>query len=70
MGFGERLQGRVEANGSPLVVGIDPHRSRLPEPIVDGMHTPERALATWGCGVVEAVAPHAVAVKPPESLIV
>jgi len=64
MGFGERLVEAVVRCGSPLVVGIDPHRGRLPHPIVGKLGDPRSALVEWGCGVVEAVDGVAVAVKP------
>ncbi|MCB9673542.1 MAG: orotidine-5'-phosphate decarboxylase [Alphaproteobacteria bacterium] len=50
--------------GSPLVVGLDPHASRLPEPIAARLDDPRAALGAWGCGVVDAVQGVAVALKP------
>ncbi|MEZ4321974.1 MAG: orotidine-5'-phosphate decarboxylase [Myxococcota bacterium] len=64
MAFGQRLQAAVESVGSALVVGIDPHPSRLPEPIAARMGDPRDALAAWGRGIVDAVRGVAVAVKP------
>jgi orotidine-5'-phosphate decarboxylase len=55
--FSDRLADAVERRRSQLVVGLDPVLERLPES-VDG------DLAAFCCGIVDAVAEHAVAVKP------
>ena len=48
--------------GSPLVVGLDPVPARLPDALKD---IPEpRAALEFCLGVLEAVGPHAAAVKP------
>lgn len=55
----ERLAARVAALGAPLCVGIDPVLERLPA----GLPHTAAGVAEWGIGIVEAVVPHAVAVK-------
>jgi orotidine-5'-phosphate decarboxylase len=55
--FGDRLAAEVERKRSQLVVGLDPRPDLLP---VELRGDPER----FCCGIVDAVAPHAVAVKP------
>ena len=55
--FSDRLAEAVERKRSQLVVGLDPVLERLPAG-VDG------DLETFCCGIVEAIAGHAVAVKP------
>jgi orotidine-5'-phosphate decarboxylase len=54
--FSDRLAGAVERKRSQLVVGLDPVVERMPEE-VDG------DLFAFCAGIVDAVAPHAVAVK-------
>ncbi len=61
--FADRLAEAVERKRSQLVVGLDPRPELLPvelrgDPDVAG------ACARFCCGLVDAVAPHAVAVKP------
>lgn len=63
-GFGERLAERAR-QGSSLVVGIDPHPTRMPVPIAARWRTdPAGALEAWSIGVLEAVGPYVAAVKP------
>lgn len=72
--FADRLQAAIDAKESCLVVGLDPVLERLPEEVrgpaagaSSGAGWTARAGVAVGLflrGVVEAVAPHAVAVKP------
>jgi orotidine-5'-phosphate decarboxylase len=55
--FSDRLAEAVRRTRSQLVVGLDPVAARLPAE-VDG------DIETFCCGIVDAVAGHAVAVKP------
>ncbi len=55
--FADRLAAEVERKRSQLVVGLDPRRDLLP---VELRGDVER----FCCGIVDAVAPHAIAVKP------
>jgi orotidine-5'-phosphate decarboxylase len=55
--FGDRLAAEVERKRSQLVVGLDPRRELLPVELAGD-------VARFCCGIVDAVAPHAVAVKP------
>jgi orotidine-5'-phosphate decarboxylase len=55
--FSDRLADAVERKSSQLVVGLDPMLEHMPAD-VDG------DLFAFCSGVVDAVAPHAVAVKP------
>src|SRR5215216_4773432 len=55
--FADRLAAAVEHKRSQLVVGLDPRPDLLP---VELRGDVER----FCCGIVDAVAPHAVAVKP------
>jgi orotidine-5'-phosphate decarboxylase len=55
--FADRLAAEVERKRSQLVVGLDPQTDLLP---VELRGDVER----FCCGIVDAVAPHAVAVKP------
>jgi orotidine-5'-phosphate decarboxylase len=55
--FSDRLAEAIERKRSQLVVGLDPVPERLPDE-VDG------DLGAFCRGIVDAVAPHAVAVKP------
>jgi orotidine-5'-phosphate decarboxylase len=60
--FGDRLAAAVDAKRSQLVVGLDPMPELLPRELRDA---PAAAAAERFCrGIVEAVAPYAVAVKP------
>src|SRR5881227_693837 len=55
--FGDRLATEVERKRSQLVVGLDPRPDLLPVEL-------RGDVARFCCGIVDAVAPHAVAVKP------
>src|SRR5215475_14543474 len=55
--FADRLAAEVERKQSQLVVGLDPRLDLLPVEL-------RGDAARFCCGLVDAVAPHAVAVKP------
>src|SRR3954467_1994954 len=55
--FADRLAAEVERKRSQLVVGLDPQPDLLPVEL-------PADRARFCCGIVDAVAPHAVAVKP------
>jgi orotidine-5'-phosphate decarboxylase len=55
--FADRLAAAVERKRSQLVVGLDPQRDQLPIEL-------RGDVSRFCCGIVDAVAPHAVAVKP------
>ena len=55
--FADRLAAEVERKRSQLVVGLDPQPDLLPVELRDD-------VARFCCGIVDAVAPYAVAVKP------
>ena len=55
--FGDRVAAEVERKRSQLVVGLDPHPDLLPIEL-------RGDLTRFCCGIVDAVAPHTVAVKP------
>ena len=55
--FADRLAAEVERKRSQLVVGLDPRPDLLPVEL-------RGDVARFCCGLVDAVAPHAVAVKP------
>jgi orotidine-5'-phosphate decarboxylase len=55
--FADRLAAEVERKRSQLVIGLDPLRDLLPVEL-------RGDVARFCCGIVDAVAPHAVAVKP------
>lgn len=55
--FGDRLATEVERKHSQLVVGLDPRVDLLPVEL-------RGDVARFCCGIVDAVAPYAVAVKP------
>jgi len=55
--FADRLAGEVERKRSQLVVGLDPRSDLLPVEL-------RGDVARFCCGIIDAVAPHAVAVKP------
>ena len=66
--FADRLADAVERKQSQLVVGLDPVVEQLPgESAPRGGGRTRRGCdrsARFCCGIVDAVAPHAVAVKP------
>ena len=55
--FADRLATEVERKRSQLVVGLDPQPELLPVEL-------RGDVSRFCCGIVDAVAPHAVAVKP------
>ena len=55
--FGDRVAAEVERKRSQLVVGLDPRPDLLPVEL-------RGDVTRFCCGIVDAVAPHAVAVKP------
>jgi orotidine-5'-phosphate decarboxylase len=55
--FADRLAAEVERKRSQIVVGLDPRPDLLPIEC-------RGDVARFCCGIVDAVAPHAVAVKP------
>ncbi|MGI9112534.1 MAG: orotidine-5'-phosphate decarboxylase [Gaiellaceae bacterium] len=66
--FADRLAEAVERKRSQLVVGLDPSLELLPLEVrgesVLGRAETARAYARFCCGIVDAVAPYVVAVKP------
>src|SRR5206468_6883427 len=66
--FGDRVAEAVERKRSQLVVGLDPRLDLLPVELRGDAHVARSAaadaVARFCCGIVDAVAPHAVAVKP------
>src|SRR5438046_7041730 len=66
--FGDRLADAVEARRSQLVVGLDPQVDLLPVELRGDAHLGReqaaQACARFCCGLVDAVAPYVVAVKP------
>ena len=66
--FGDRVAEAVERKHSQLVVGLDPVPDQLPVELrgetVLGREHAAAACARFCCGIVDAVAPYAVAVKP------
>jgi orotidine-5'-phosphate decarboxylase len=60
--FSDRLAESVERKQSQLVVGLDPVLELLPDELLG--QAPADALLSFCCGIVDAVAPFAVAVKP------
>jgi orotidine-5'-phosphate decarboxylase len=66
--FADRLAEAVDRKRSQLVVGLDPVPDQLPVELrgetVLGREHAAAACARFCCGIVDAVAPYAVAVKP------
>jgi orotidine-5'-phosphate decarboxylase len=66
--FADRLAEAVERKHSQLVVGLDPVPDQLPVELrgetILGREQAAAACARFCCGIVDAVAPYAVAVKP------
>jgi orotidine-5'-phosphate decarboxylase len=66
--FADRLAGAVEQKHSQLVVGLDPVIGQLPSELrreaEAGRADAAAVFASFCRGIVDAVAPHAVAVKP------
>src|SRR5213592_3282874 len=66
--FSDRVAEAVEHKRSQLVVGLDPRLDLLPVELRGDAHVARTAaadaVARFCCGIVDAVAPYAVAVKP------
>jgi orotidine-5'-phosphate decarboxylase len=66
--FGDRVAEAVEHKRSQLVVGLDPRRELLPVELRGDAHLGRAAAADacrrFCCGLVDAVGPYVVAVKP------
>jgi orotidine-5'-phosphate decarboxylase len=66
--FADRVAEAVERKRSQLVVGLDPRLDLLPVELKGDAHLARTAaadaVARFCCGIIDAVAPHAVAVKP------
>ena len=66
--FADRVAEAVEQKRSQLVVGLDPRLDLLPVELRGDAHVARSAaadaVARFCCGIVDAIAPHAVAVKP------
>src|SRR5215207_1129227 len=66
--FGDRLAAAIERKRTQLVVGLDPLPELLPVELAgdahEGRDRAAAACARFCCGIVDAVAPYAVAVKP------
>jgi orotidine-5'-phosphate decarboxylase len=60
--FADRLADAVRRKQSQLVVGLDPVLAQLPDEVRAGSDA--AAFERFCCGIVDAVAEHAVAVKP------
>jgi orotidine-5'-phosphate decarboxylase len=66
--FGDRLAAAVEHRRSQLAVGLDPQLDLLPVELRGDAHSGREAAAEacarFSCGLIDAVAPYVVAVKP------
>ena len=66
--FPDRLAEAVERKRSQLLVGLDPRPDLLPVELAGDAHLSTEAAAEacgrFCCGIVDAVAPHVVGVKP------
>src|SRR5881227_286487 len=66
--FSDRVAEAVEHKRSQLVVGLDPRLDLLPVELRGDAHVARSAaadaVARFCCGIIDAVAPYAVAVKP------
>src|SRR4029077_10786431 len=66
--FADRVADAVERKRSQVVVGLDPVPEMLPVELrgetVLGREHAAAACARFCCGIIDAVAPYAVAVKP------
>ena len=60
--FGDRLAEAIERKRSQLAVGLDPRLDLLPVELRGD--PPAEAVARFSRGIIDAVAPHAVAIKP------
>ena len=66
--FADRVPEAVERKRSQLIVGLDPRLDLLPVELRGDAHLARSAaadaVARFCCGIIDAVAPHAVGVKP------
>jgi orotidine-5'-phosphate decarboxylase len=62
--FADELMRRIRERQSQVVVGLDPRVNRLPDEIVHSADGPAGAGLAFNRAVIDAVAEHAVAVKP------
>jgi orotidine-5'-phosphate decarboxylase len=66
--FGDRLAELVERKRSQLIVGLDPRLDLLPVELRGdahlGLEAAAEAYARFSCGLIDAVAPEVVGVKP------
>jgi orotidine-5'-phosphate decarboxylase len=66
--FADRVAEAVEHKRSQLVVGLDPRLDLLPVELRGDAHVARSAaadaVARFCCGIIDAVAPHAVGIKP------
>src|SRR4051794_9095419 len=66
--FADRLAEAIERKRSQLVVGLDPRPDLLPVELRGEAHLGRKqaagACARFCCGLIDAVAPYVVAVKP------
>ena len=66
--FADRVAEAVERKRSQLIVGLDPRLDLLPVELRGDAHLARSAaadaVARFCCGIIDAVAPHAVGVKP------
>jgi len=62
--FADELMGRIRGRQSQVVVGLDPRIARLPDEILNSTAGAADAALAFNRAVIDAVAEHAVAVKP------
>ncbi len=62
--FADELTRRIRERRSQVVVGLDPRLERLPREITESADSPADAVLAFNRAVIDAVAEHAVAVKP------
>ena len=66
--FGDRLAEAVERKHSQLIVGLDPVTDLLPVELAGDAHLGRveaaKAFSRFCCGIIDAVSPYAVGVKP------
>ena len=63
MSFADRLTEKIFEKKSPLCVGLDPHFEKIPKFLTE-KNPPEKAIEIFLSEILDAVAPHAAAVKP------